>query len=124
MVIENAERFGLSQLHQLRGRVGRGVKESECYLFGEPKTDEGKIRLRVLTKANDGFLIAEEDLRLRGPGELLGTRQSGEPYFRLADLNRDLSVLLLARETALEILKEDLHLAAPHWEKLRTELVG
>ncbi len=122
MVIENAERFGLSQLHQLRGRVGRGVKESECYLFGEPKTDEGKIRLRALTKTNDGFLIADEDLRLRGPGELLGTRQSGEPYFRLADLDKDFPLLLLARRTALEILKEDLSLSSPQWEKLKSEL--
>ena len=106
MVIENAERFGLSQLHQLRGRVGRGGKESECYLFGEPKTEEGKKRLRILTKTNDGFAIAEEDLRLRGPGELLGTQQSGEPYFKVADPNRDLSLLLDARQAALEVLKE------------------
>lgn len=107
MVIENAERFGLSQLHQLRGRVGRGGKESECFLFGEPKNEEGKRRLRVLTKTNDGFQIAEEDLRLRGPGELLGLRQSGEPYFRVADLDRDLPILLTARQKALEILKEE-----------------
>ena len=122
MVIENAERFGLSQLHQLRGRVGRGGKESECFLFGEPKTEEGKRRLRVLTKTNDGFQIAEEDLRLRGPGELLGTRQSGEPYFRLADLNQDEPLLLMAREAALSILSEDAHLANPKWEKLKEEL--
>lgn len=107
MVIENAERFGLSQLHQLRGRVGRGGKESECFLFGEPKTEEGKRRLRLLTKTNDGFQIAEEDLRLRGPGELLGLRQSGEPYFKVGDFNRDLALLLTARQKALEILKED-----------------
>lgn len=122
MVIENAERFGLSQLHQLRGRVGRGPKESECYLFGEPKTEEGKRRLRVLTKTQDGFVIAEEDLRLRGPGELLGTRQSGEPYFRVADLERDASLLLLARQRALEILKEDPHLSSPSMERLKAEL--
>lgn len=122
MVIENAERFGLSQLHQLRGRVGRGKKASECYLFGEPKTEEGKRRLRILTKTNDGFQIAEEDLRLRGPGELLGTRQSGGPYFRLADLNRDEAVLISARQAVLAILKEDPHLSAPQWEGLKTEL--
>lgn len=124
MVIENAERFGLSQLHQLRGRVGRGTKESECFIFGEPKTEEGKIRLRALTKTNDGFLIADEDLRLRGPGELLGTRQSGEPYFLVADLNQDFPILVLARRTAMEILREDSHLASPQWEKLRVELTG
>lgn len=122
MVIENAERFGLSQLHQLRGRVGRGGKESECFLFGEPKTEEGKRRLRVLTKTNDGFMIAEEDLRLRGPGELLGTRQSGEPYFRIADLERDAALLTVARQTAIEILNEDPHLSSPRWIKLREEL--
>ena len=122
MVIENAERFGLSQLHQLRGRVGRGQKESSCFLFGEPKTEEGKRRLRILTKTNDGFVIAEEDLRLRGPGELLGLRQSGEPYFRMADLNSDGEILLAARQAALDILKEDARLSAPEWERLRREL--
>lgn len=122
MVIENAERFGLSQLHQLRGRVGRGEKESECFLFGEPKTEEGKRRLRVLTKTHDGFVIAEEDLRLRGPGEFFGVRQSGEPYFRVADLEKDAPLLLVARETALNILKGDIHLSSPEWGGLRTEL--
>lgn len=122
MVIENAERFGLSQLHQLRGRVGRGSQESECFLFGEPKTEEGKRRLRVLTKTNDGFVIAEEDLRLRGPGEMLGLRQAGEPLFRVADLHRDLAILAKARKSAIEVLKEDLHLSSPQWERLRIEL--
>ena len=122
IVIENAERFGLSQLHQLRGRVGRGKKESSCFLFGEPKTEEGKRRLRILTKTNDGFIIAEEDLKLRGPGELLGVRQSGEPYFRVADLDRDQEILFHARQAALEVLKEDLRLSAPEWEKVKIEL--
>lgn len=118
MVIENAERFGLSQLHQLRGRVGRGTKESECFLFGEPKTEEGKRRLRILTKTNDGFLIADEDLRLRGPGELLGTRQSGDPFFRVADLNQDLQILLRARQIAQERLREDPQFQSPDWQRL------
>lgn len=122
MVIENAERFGLSQLHQLRGRVGRGKKESECFLFGIPKSEAGKRRLRVLTKTNDGFLIAEEDLKLRGPGELLGVRQSGEPYFHLGDPHRDIDLLLAARKAVFEILKDDARLASPAWEKLRMEL--
>ncbi len=104
MVVENAERFGLSQLHQLRGRVGRGTLQSDCFLFGEPKTEEGKRRLRILTKTNDGFVIAEEDLRLRGPGELLGVRQSGDPLFRVADLTLDEEILLEARQAALELI--------------------
>ena len=122
MVIENSERFGLSQLHQLRGRVGRGEKESECFLFGEPKTEEGKRRLRILTKTHDGFVIAEEDLRLRGPGEFFGIRQSGEPYFRVADLEKDAPILQVARETALSILRGDVHLSSPEWGSLRAEL--
>lgn len=122
MVIENAERFGLSQLHQLRGRVGRGKRESECFLFGEPRTEEGKRRLRILTKTGDGFLIAEEDLKLRGPGELLGVRQSGEPCFRVADFERDEALLLFARKTALGLLKEDPLLSSSLWEKLKAEI--
>jgi ATP-dependent DNA helicase RecG len=104
MIIENAERFGLAQLHQLRGRIGRGTLESECFLFGEPTTDEGKKRLRLLTKLNDGFLIAEEDLKLRGQGDLWGTRQSGEPLFRVADPVADEAMLLLARKEAQKLM--------------------
>ncbi len=100
MIIENAERFGLAQLHQLRGRIGRGSLESECFLFGEPTTDEGKMRLRLLTKVTDGFQIADEDLKLRGQGDLWGTRQSGEPLFRVADPVADEAVLLQARDEA------------------------
>jgi len=104
MIIENAERFGLAQLHQLRGRIGRGEIESECFLFGEPSTEEGKKRLRLLTKLTDGFLIAEEDLKLRGQGDLLGTRQSGVPFFRVADLLTDEAMLILARDRARTIV--------------------
>lgn len=110
MIIENAERFGLAQLHQLRGRIGRGTLDSECFLFGEPNTEEGKKRLRLLTKLSDGFLIAEEDLKLRGQGDLLGTRQSGIPCFRVADLVADEPVLLFARDKARLVL-ESLDLA-------------
>ncbi len=106
MVIENAERFGLAQLHQLRGRIGRGSLESECFLFGEPSTEEGKKRLRLMTKMTDGFMIAEEDLKLRGQGDLLGTKQSGIPVFRAADLVRDEAMLLLARDKAKGIVKD------------------
>ena len=100
MIIENAERFGLAQLHQLRGRIGRGTIESECFLFGEPTTDEGKMRLRLLTKLTDGFRIADEDLKLRGQGDLWGTRQSGEPLFRVAHPILDEAILLEARREA------------------------
>ena len=112
IVIENAERFGLSQLHQMRGRIGRGEKPSECFLFGEPKTTEGQKRLRILTKTQDGFVIAEEDLKLRGPGDFWGTRQSGEVFFRLAHPVLDQDLLLEARKTAEEII-HDLHLEEP-----------
>ncbi|MEI7750806.1 MAG: helicase-related protein, partial [Candidatus Omnitrophota bacterium] len=104
MIIENAERFGLAQLHQLRGRIGRGNLESECFLFGEPTTDEGKIRLRLLTKLSDGFLIADEDLKLRGQGDLWGIRQSGEPLFRVAHPILDEAILLQARKEAQKLI--------------------
>ncbi|MFA7254829.1 MAG: ATP-dependent DNA helicase RecG [Candidatus Omnitrophota bacterium] len=104
MIIENAERFGLAQLHQLRGRIGRGTLESECFLFGEPTTDEGKMRLRLLTKLSDGFLIADEDLKLRGQGDLWGIRQSGEPLFRVAHPVLDEAILLQARQEAQKVI--------------------
>lgn len=106
MVIENAERFGLSQLHQMRGRIGRGAKPSRCFLFGEPKTVEGQKRLRILTKTQDGFVIAEEDLKLRGPGDFWGTRQSGDPLFRIADPLTDQEVFLEARHVAKKWIQE------------------
>ncbi len=106
MVIENAERFGLAQLHQLRGRIGRGEHASECFLFGEPTTDEGKLRLRLLTKTQDGFQIAEEDLNLRGPGDLWGERQSGIPHFKLAHPIWNLDLLQRAKELAAAVVKE------------------
>jgi ATP-dependent DNA helicase RecG len=100
MVIENAEQFGLAQLHQLRGRVGRGAHESFCILVANLKTENAAQRLRVMEKTTDGFEIAEEDLKLRGPGELLGGAQSGLPPFRFADLGGDLDLVQLAREQA------------------------
>jgi len=115
MIIENAERFGLAQLHQLRGRIGRGQKASECFLFGEPKTDEGKKRLRVMTKTQDGFVIAEEDLKLRGPGDLWGTRQSGKPYFRVAHPIADYELLIQTRKLAKEIVRKKSDV--PLWSK-------
>jgi ATP-dependent DNA helicase RecG len=101
MVVEHAERFGLSQLHQLRGRVGRGAQQSFCVLLASDKqTDVARERLGIMEETNDGFKIAEKDLELRGPGELMGTRQAGLPEFRIANLVRDLDILQAARKEA------------------------
>lgn len=107
MVIENAERFGLSQLHQLRGRVGRGQLKSYCILVSDLNSEDAKERIKIMTKTQDGFEIADADLRLRGPGELDGTRQHGIPDFRVGNLLRDTRLLELAREEALRLLRED-----------------
>jgi ATP-dependent DNA helicase RecG len=107
MIIENAERLGLAQLHQLRGRVGRGAKKSHCVLLYKPPLSEtGKARLHIMRETNDGFVIAEEDLKLRGPGEILGTRQTGGLQFRIADLERDQAWLNQAREAASDLLHQ------------------
>ena len=106
MIIENAERFGLAQLHQLRGRIGRGEKQGYCILMGHPNTEESKRRLEVMTKTNDGFFIAEEDLSIRGPGEVLGLRQHGLPELKVADLTQDIAELELAKKLADEILAD------------------
>ena len=107
MMIENAERFGLSQLHQLRGRVGRGGDQAYCLLAPQNCSDEALKRLEIMTKTNDGFIISQEDLKIRGPGEFLGTRQSGLPDLLLADLVNDAEVLENAREKVTRIMKED-----------------
>jgi len=103
MLIENAEQFGLAQLHQLRGRIGRGAHDSFCILVAAVKTREARQRLKVLEETNDGFRIAEEDLKLRGPGELLGQQQSGLPNFRFGNLTQDLDLILQARQIAAQI---------------------
>jgi ATP-dependent DNA helicase RecG len=105
MLIENADRFGLAQLHQLRGRIGRGVEKSVCVLIAPEKNEEANERLRVLEKTSDGFQIAEEDLKLRGPGEFLGQQQSGRPPFRFADFKQDRDLVEGAREIVRENLK-------------------
>lgn len=107
MVIENAERFGLAQLHQLRGRVGRGSDKSFCYLVATPKTDESYRRIQVMIRSNDGFVIAEEDLNIRGPGEFFGTRQSGIPKFKIANIISDATLLETAKNEAMELIKHD-----------------
>ncbi|MBL7783524.1 MAG: ATP-dependent DNA helicase RecG [Saprospiraceae bacterium] len=125
MVIENAERFGLSQLHQLRGRVGRGAEQSYCLLLTSFKlSTEGRERIRTMCETNDGFVIAEVDLRLRGPGNIEGTQQSGMLHFRLADLARDGQILSAARDIALDILEKDPALAAPEHARLKQHLAS
>ena len=106
MMIENAERFGLSQLHQLRGRVGRGGDQAYCLLTPQTYSEDAISRLTILTKTNDGFIISQEDLKIRGPGEFLGTKQSGLPNLRLADLIADAETLDSARKKAINIIKE------------------
>ncbi len=123
MVIEHAERFGLAQLHQLRGRIGRGEKPSTCLLlYTAPLSATAKARLSILRESDDGFRIAEEDLRLRGAGEVLGTRQSGLPEMRLANLSVHGELLAAAREDVLMILARDPELKTPRGEALRTLL--
>jgi len=107
MIIENAERMGLSQLHQLRGRVGRGAAQSHCVLlYKQPLGKIAKSRLGILRDTNDGFIVAQRDLELRGPGELLGTRQTGLPQYRIADLSRDGELMPKVQKTAQVVLRE------------------
>ena len=122
MVIEDSERFGLAQLHQLRGRVGRGANQSYCVLIADPRTDEGRERLSVMARTNDGFEIAEEDLRIRGPGEFYGTRQSGLPSLRIANVLRDVGILEKSREDAFAIVKADPGMKSPKYSRLKAEV--
>ncbi len=123
MVIEHAERFGLSQLHQLRGRVGRSSNQSYCVLMADYKqSEEAKQRLKVMVETTDGFKIAEQDLALRGPGEFIGTKQSGIPPFRIANLARDVRILSKARDAAFKIIEEDPKLTNPAHVKLKETL--
>lgn len=123
MIIEHAERFGLAQLHQLRGRVGRGAEQSYCILLASQNlSHEGRQRLQVMTSTQDGFRIAEEDLRLRGAGDVEGTRQSGNVKLRIADLSRDLPILQLAEDQARRVLAGDPYLISPLHEPLRRTL--
>ncbi|MBQ3702279.1 MAG: ATP-dependent DNA helicase RecG [Oscillospiraceae bacterium] len=119
IVVENAERFGLSQLHQLRGRVGRGQHKSWCVLVSDNDGEENRARLNIMTRTNDGFKISEEDLRLRGPGDFFGSRQHGLPEMHVADLGADVNVLQKAQQEAALLLAEDPGLDAPEHRALR-----
>ena len=124
MVVENAERFGLSQLHQLRGRVGRGVHKSYCVLVSDAEGDEAKARLKAMTSTTDGFKISEEDLRLRGPGDFFGSRQHGLPELHIADMCADMNVLSAAQDAATRLLAEDTKLCKPEHAALRASALA
>ncbi len=123
MVVEHADRFGLAQLHQLRGRVGRGSTQSLCVFLGESPTQDGKQRLEAIRNTDDGFMIAETDLRIRGPGEVFGSRQSGLPPFQIADLARDGELLRVARADAHAWIEKDPELSAPSVAALKNKLL-
>ena len=119
MVVENAERFGLSQLHQLRGRVGRGQAKSSCILVTDAKGDEAKARMRIMCETTDGFKIADEDLRLRGPGDFFGTRQHGLPKLKIADILTDTKILTQTQQLAMDIMEND-----PQFQKAGNSQIG
>ena len=125
MVIEHAERFGLTQLHQLRGRVGRGAARSVCVLMAGPRASaEARERLALLAQTSDGFALAEDDLKTRGPGELWGTRQTGLPGFRIADFARDEDLIAPARAAADAVVAADPELMRPEHRALKAALVS
>jgi ATP-dependent DNA helicase RecG len=123
MVIEDANRFGLSQLHQLRGRVGRGEWQSYCVLVADAKNEDARTRMDVMVSTNDGFRIAEEDLKLRGPGELAGTKQHGNLDLKFADLVQDGKLLEVAREAAIKIIEKDPQLTDPLHQKMKARVL-
>lgn len=122
MVIENAERFGLSQLHQLRGRVGRGAHKSYCVLFSSSNSPDTRARLDIMCKTGDGFKIAEEDLKIRGPGDFFGSRQHGLPEMKIADLSDNMDVLRTAQNAAFQLLEDDPKLQKPENSRLRQRI--
>jgi ATP-dependent DNA helicase RecG len=124
MVIEEADRFGLAQLHQLRGRIGRGEDKSYCLLFAETDREAAKSRLEIMTRSNDGFEIAEHDLRLRGPGELFSTRQHGLPDLKIANIIDDYELLIMARKNAFELVAEDPAMAKAEHKNIRRVLLA
>nr|WP_185150714.1 ATP-dependent DNA helicase RecG [Cytobacillus dafuensis] len=122
MVIYDAERFGLAQLHQLRGRVGRGSDQSYCILLADPKSEVGKERMKIMTETNDGFLLSEKDLELRGPGDFFGKKQSGLPEFKVADMVHDYRALETARNDAAQLIQKNEFWSAPEYMNLRNYL--
>lgn len=124
MLIENAERFGLAQLHQLRGRVGRGSEKSYCILVSDTKTKIAKERMKTMTESEDGFVISEKDLKLRGPGEFFGIRQHGLPELKIADLYKDMSILKEAQSAAAELLRKDRFLESEEHFLLKEHISG
>lgn len=123
MIIESAERFGLSQLHQLRGRVGRGAEQSYCILMtGDKLSNDSKIRMETMCRTNDGFEISEVDLKLRGPGDIMGTQQSGTLPLKIADIVKDKEIMLYARHHAVQLLKEDPTLEEPENQRIKNKL--
>ncbi len=124
MVIYDAERFGLSQLHQLRGRVGRGSDQSYCILLADPKNEVGKERMKIMTETNDGFVLSEKDLELRGPGDFFGRKQSGLPEFRVADMVHDYRALEVARDDAHQLIERPEFWTEDRFEPLRIHLVN
>jgi ATP-dependent DNA helicase RecG len=122
MVIYDAERFGLSQLHQLRGRVGRGSHQSYCILLADPKTEVGKERMKIMTETNDGFVLSEKDLELRGPGDFFGKKQSGLPEFKVADMVHDYRTLEVARDDAAKLISSQSFWQIPEYLPLRNFL--
>jgi ATP-dependent DNA helicase RecG len=124
MVIEGADRFGLAQLHQLRGRIGRGQAKSYCLLFAETDSEVARSRLEMMTRSNDGFEIAEHDLRLRGPGEMFSTRQHGLPDLKIASIIDDFDLLVMARRNAFEMVRTDPMLTDPNHINIRKALLA
>ena len=124
MIIYDAERFGLAQLHQLRGRVGRGEHQSYCILLADPKSDVGRERMKIMTETNDGFLLSEKDLELRGPGDFFGTKQSGLPDFKVADMVHDYRALETARRDAYQLIHSQQFWTAPEYAVLRKSLLA
>jgi len=123
MMIENADRFGLAQLHQLRGRVGRGSDQSYCIFVSESRSKKTKERLDILNRSNDGFKIAEEDMKLRGPGDFFGVRQSGIMEFRIGDIFTDATILKDASDAVNEIMNRDAELLDDENQDLKEKLL-